>query len=86
MGEIVVVGLGPGDIGLLTLESWEIIVKADALLLRTAKHPTADALRQRGVAFQSYDAVYETEPTFEAVYERIVEDLLRRAEDGARVV
>lgn len=86
MGEIIAAGLGPGDIGLLTLETWEILTGADKLLLRTAKHPTADALRARGVAFESYDAVYETEPTFEAVYERIAEDVLRRAERGARVV
>lgn len=86
MAEIIAVGLGPGDAGLLTLETWDLIAGADELLLRTAKHPTAGALRKRGVAFASYDAVYEAEASFEAVYEHIVEDLLRRAGRGGRVV
>lgn len=86
MGEIIAAGLGPGEIGLLTLETWELLTQADELLLRTAKHPTADALRARGVAFESYDAFYDAEVTFEAVYGRIVDDLLQRAAGGARVV
>lgn len=44
MGEITIVGLGPGASGLMTLETLEILEQADKVLLRTAKHPTVPKL------------------------------------------
>lgn len=85
MGMITVVGLGPGDAGLMTLETWEAIQMAQTLLLRTEKHPTVEWLRSKGILFSSYDAVYEEKKTFEDVYRTIVEDLLQRARRGEDV-
>ena len=36
MGNITIVGLGPGPFGCLTLETWDLIRQAPKLLLRTA--------------------------------------------------
>jgi tetrapyrrole methylase family protein/MazG family protein len=79
MGEITIVGLGPGDYGLITVETLEVLKAADTLLLRTVKHPTAAYLSRIGLQFASYDFVYEEKGTFEGVYEAIVCDCLDRA-------
>lgn len=86
MAQITVVGLGPGDFGLLTMAAWEAMQAASPLLLRTAVHPTAEALRQRGIAFTSYDARYEAAADFDSLYEFIAADLLARAEDAPYLV
>ncbi len=86
MGEIIIVGLGPGDFKFVTLETLQILEKAEVLLLRTAKHPTVAALEERGIKFASYDAEYEQHDTFAQVYEAIAEDCVKRAECGARIV
>lgn len=86
LGELIIVGLGPGPLGLLTLETWDKLTTAETLLLRTARHPTADELKQRGVQFGSYDAVYDEQPTFEAVYEFIAKDCLRQVQAGKKIV
>lgn len=86
MGELIIVGLGPGALGLLTMETWDMLTTADKLLLRTAKHPTVAELSARGVQFTSYDYVYDEQPTFEQVYEFIAKDCLSQVEQGQRVV
>ncbi len=86
MGSITIVGLGPGDFSQLTLKAWETLRQAEVLLLRTAKHPTAEELKKRGLTAQSFDFVYETETTFEKVYEQIAIDVIKRAEKGQNVV
>lgn len=79
MGSITVVGLGPGDFGLITLDSWDRLQQAEHLYFRTEKHPTVGFIRERGVTFESYDGFYEGAESFEALYEAIVRDLLEKA-------
>lgn len=86
MGEITIVGLGPGSPGFITLETWDKLTGAAHLLLRTAKHPTADALEECGLKFSSYDSMYEAKETFEAVYEAIAADVVGRAAAGESLV
>lgn len=86
MGELIIVGLGPGALGLLTMETWDMLTTADKLLLRTAKHPTVTELNARGVRFTSYDYVYDEQQTFEQVYEFIAKDCLRQVQEGQRIV
>ena len=86
MGEIIIVGLGPGDFKFVTLETLQVLEEAEVLLLRTAKHPTVEALEKRGIKFGSYDAYYEKHETFAQVYEAIAEDCIIQAEGGARLV
>lgn len=86
MAEIVVIGLGPGDFSLISLESWRVLEAGPPLFLRTARHPAVTGLNERAVAFSSYDGVYERHATFEAVYAAIVDDLLAQAKALGRVV
>lgn len=81
MGSITVVGLGPGDFGLITLESWNRLQQAEYLYFRTEKHPTVKFIREKGVSFESYDGFYEGAESFEALYEAIVRDLLNKASE-----
>src|SRR5690606_28141426 len=72
---ITIVGLGPGNPAQLTREAWEELSAATEVHLRTARHPTVAGLPP-GVAVHSFDDIYETEPEFGAVYERIAERVL----------
>ncbi|VBB06378.1 tetrapyrrole methylase [Lucifera butyrica] len=86
MGEITILGLGPGSFGLLTVEALDKLQQAEPLLLRTAKHPTVKELVKRGIRFESYDQVYEKKATFEEVYETIAADVLARAATAKQLV
>lgn len=79
MGKIVIIGLGPGDIGALTLEAVDKIKDGNKLFLRTKKHPTVRYLQQNNITFYSYDHVYENKETFDDVYEYITTDLIKNA-------
>lgn len=78
MGSITIVGLGPGRAGLITREVWQLLQEADALLLRTAVHPTVAELERAGIRFDSYDGFYEQAESFEVLYAAIAEDVVRR--------
>lgn len=86
MGEITIVGLGPGAFGHITVETLDMLKAAKPLLLRTAKHPTVTELSARGIEFQSYDYVYEEKASFAEVYSTIAEDCLNRAAMAGNVV
>ncbi len=72
---ITVVGLGPGDPGLITLAAKDALSLPN-LWLRTEKHPTVSALKDWGLAWQSFDDCYEEGRAFSEVYETIVSRLL----------
>ena len=86
MGSIKVVGLGPGDFGYITMESWELMQGAEQLYLRTAKHPTVPMLVERGVSFATYDNFYEEAEDFARLYQRIADDLVAKAQLGSDIV
>lgn len=79
MATITVVGLGPGRAGLITRESWELMEKAERLVLRTRIHPTVEALENAGMDFSTYDGFYDEAKDFETLYQKIAADLLERA-------
>ena len=85
-GSITVIGLGPGRAGLITREAWELMEQAETLVLRTAIHPTVEAVRAAGIAFTTYDGFYEEAPDFETLYRAIADDLIQRATQGAHLV
>jgi tetrapyrrole methylase family protein / MazG family protein len=79
---ITVLGLGPGDPGLLTRQAWQVLETSPEIYLRTRKHPVVDSLPDTIQLF-SFDDLYEESGTFEQVYEKIVLRVLelgRRAE------
>ncbi|MFZ1239267.1 MAG: SAM-dependent methyltransferase, partial [Anaerolineae bacterium] len=80
MNNITIVGLGPGDPRLLTREAWEILTQAPEVYLRTARHPTVDALRAvPGLHLVSFDEVYEQTDAFADVYQTISARILELA-------
>ncbi|MGI9601245.1 MAG: nucleoside triphosphate pyrophosphohydrolase [Acidimicrobiales bacterium] len=77
-GTITVVGLGPAGADHLTAAASEAVADHSRRYLRTRRHPSASTLDDA----TSFDHVYDTEPTFAAVYDRIVEELVLAATDG----
>jgi tetrapyrrole methylase family protein/MazG family protein len=78
MNKITVVGLGPGDLGLLTLEAWNRLTGDEQVYLRTANHPVVEQLSQQGINWESFDWIYEKEASFELVYAKITAELLEQ--------
>lgn len=68
--KITIVGLGPGDPALLTLQAWDLISQAGEIYLRTRRHPTVAGLPQ-GIVLHSFDELYDRADDFGTVYEAI---------------
>lgn len=81
---LTIVGLGPGDASLLTVEARDAIAAAPAVWLRTARHPTVAGL-PASPRYESFDDAYERGATFEEVYEAIVGRVLELAAAGGAV-
>ena len=75
MKGIVIIGLGPGDAGLLTRQAWEQLNQISEIYLRTREHPTLAGFPS-GLEVHSFDDLYEQGETFEEVYEKIVQQVL----------
>ncbi len=81
-----VVGLGPGDPRRIPERNWKALREASALLLRTERHPSAEALQAEGIRYTTCDDLYEACETFEELYEKIAERAAALPEDGAFAV
>lgn len=79
---LTVAGLGPGDAGLMTRETWTRIEQAEQIVLRTHIHPSAEALDTAHIDYESYDGLYEKTADFETLYAAIVTDLCARVRTG----
>lgn len=77
-----VIGLGPAGPELLTADARLLIDEAPRSFLRTRVHPAAEVL----AGSPSFDHLYDTADSFEAVYEGIVERLLAAAREEGRVL
>lgn len=75
MPHITIVGLGPGDPGLLTRAAWDTLTAASEVWLRTREHPVVAALPEH-LAVHSFDAVYAGADDFDAVYREIARQVL----------
>ncbi|MGI5885233.1 MAG: nucleoside triphosphate pyrophosphohydrolase [Candidatus Spyradocola sp.] len=78
---ITIVGLGI-ERDDLTLGALEALTSGSQVLLRTARTPAADVLRERGVAFSSLDALYEEMEDYDEVNDAIVRAVLEAAKAG----
>ena len=85
VGTITIVGLGPGDAGLITRAAWDAIGAAGTLYLRTAVHPTVASLPPH-LELRPFDELYEAAADFGEVYGRIAADLVARAVAGEALV
>lgn len=82
MNTITVLGLGAGDLEQLPLGVYKTLLKAQRLYVRTAEHPVLQELKDEGISYESFDAVYEKHDAFEAVYKEIVETLITLSQSG----
>ena len=86
MGTIHVIGLGPGNIEHLTLESYRLMKNAPLVYVRTTKHPLIEDLIQEGIAIEGFDYLYENADTFEEIYHKIADILVEKAQLEQKIV
>jgi tetrapyrrole methylase family protein / MazG family protein len=79
---IVVVGLGPGGRDHVTLDTIAEIERATHRYLRTSIHPTADLVP----GATTFDHLYDTADTFEAVYTEIADTLAAAAAEHGEIL
>jgi tetrapyrrole methylase family protein/MazG family protein len=79
---IKIVGLGPGDKRFLTMEAHEALQNADALYLRTERHPLVADFKSLGISYSSYDSWYDNYEDFDTLYLKIAEDLIEKSLSG----
>jgi tetrapyrrole methylase family protein/MazG family protein len=79
---IIVVGLGPASWEDLTLAASDVLTSARAIICRTLRHPTVEALthRRTELVIESFDRLYESAGSFNELYPQMVDELLARAE------
>ncbi|HZG69936.1 MAG TPA: nucleoside triphosphate pyrophosphohydrolase [Chondromyces sp.] len=78
---ITIAGLGAGNLEQLPLGIYRLLQQSSHIFLRTKDHPVVQELEQEGMRFTSFDEVYEKHDQFEAVYEEIVQLLMREAQE-----
>lgn len=77
--KISIIGLGAGDFEQLPMGVYKQLKASDHLYLRTKEHPVISELESDGLAYQSFDHIYEAHDQFDAVYEEICSFLLQEA-------
>ena len=77
-GRVVVVGLGPGDPGLVSAAALDAIASTGQRYLRTTRHPSAHLAQPA----RSFDELYERGADIEEVYASIVDSLAEAAAGG----
>ena len=80
-----VVGLGPGDLGDLTLAAWQALTSAPRILARTRQHPVFEHL-DASLPLQDCDDLYEQHAEFDAAYAAIIARVLAQARQPGGVV
>ena len=79
---VVVVGLGPGDVELLTVGTREAIATIATQFVRTRRHPAASIMESA----TSFDEIYEHAASIDEVYPEIVERLIAAATRDGEVL
>ena len=82
MPRIVVVGLGPGDASLVTVDTINVINNTEQRFLRTAQHPSAHLVPNAS----TFDHVYDNAASFDDVYSTIAETLIAAANEHDTVL
>ncbi|MBO7662591.1 MAG: hypothetical protein J6U01_04405 [Clostridia bacterium] len=79
MKQITVVSLSSGDPELLNGLTLNALKAARTLVLRTDHHPIAAWLRQQGIAFRSFDSLYDQTEDFDTLHRTMAETLWQEA-------
>lgn len=85
MNRVLILGLGAGDLNQIPYGVYKALIKETNVYLRTKQHPIVSELEKEGFQFLSFDAIYEKNNEFSAVYEEICETLLAKATDSSIV-
>ena len=80
--EIIILGLGPGSLALVTQGALETMKTVPVIYLRTEKHPVVPALQAQGIKFASFDWVYEKGANFNQVYQQICSEIIALAQSS----
>jgi tetrapyrrole methylase family protein/MazG family protein len=83
---VTIVGLGFGNEDSLSIGTWKILQSGDPIYLRTQNHPTTSWMKKQGIAFASFDYVYEKHDQFEPVYREIANELFRLADEHNHII
>lgn len=70
-----IVGLGASDVSQLPIGVMEILKRDYPIYLRTNQHPMVQFFEDEGIAYTSFDSIYEQCDTFEEVYETIIQQV-----------
>ncbi|SET22614.1 tetrapyrrole methylase family protein / MazG family protein [Natronincola peptidivorans] len=79
MPKLTIVGLGPGAKEDLTLATLAAMKDHKEIYLRTEKHPVVAYLKEEGINYKSFDAIYEEKEDFQEVYHHIADTLIEKA-------
>ena len=81
-GRVVVVGLGPAGADLIVPRARAAIERIPHRYARTGRHPAMAELEASGIGWQTFDHLYDTGESFDAVYAAIVDALVRSASEN----
>lgn len=84
--QIIILGLGPGSLALVTQGALAAMEKAPLVYLRTEKHPVVPFLLDKGLKFSSFDWIYEQGKSFEQVYQKITAEIIDLAQKNFQPV
>ncbi len=73
--KITLLGLGPGDVSLLTQQAASILENAHEIYVRTVHHPTVDGFPPT-IEVHSFDDLYDQLPSFDDVYAQIIDKVM----------
>ncbi|WJE15892.1 nucleoside triphosphate pyrophosphohydrolase [Halobacillus sp. ACCC02827] len=83
MNTIRVIGLGAAELNQLPLGIYRALIHAESpVYMRTKEHPVVHELEKEGLAFRSFDDVYESHQQFGDVYKEIVDMLVEASAEG----
>ena len=83
---VVVVGLGPAGVDLMLPVARSAFERVPHRFVRTRRHPAAEQLDAAGLAFESFDALYDAADSFADLYPAIVERLVAAARTHGEIV
>ena len=85
--DIIIVGIGPGRWGQLTLEGYDILTKARKVYFRYHFHPVFEILKHKGVNLVNLDYLYRIKGiTYGEVYSMMTETIIKDVKISGNVV
>src|SRR5579884_1604246 len=85
MGQITIVGLGPGSPELLTRQAFEVLGRARQIYVRTSRHPVIHEPWLHATVV-SFDDVYDADHSLASASQVVAERIVGLAERSAEVV